>query len=161
MANQFTNLERRTGRGADIVDHPPNQHDDLCNAAAGALVRALAGVGQYGFLTYAMNPQPPIPEIEKQFSTAAIKAFELQMAQKLFGPSGGGSAETEPCPRCGNRNTTIIGGVGKRCGQCAFTWDAPEVERPPNRGDIGSDRWSVKQKTPPGFVGGFFKGGRR
>ena len=37
---RFCNLERRTGRGTgrDIVDHPPNGHDDLANVVAGVLV---------------------------------------------------------------------------------------------------------------------------
>ena len=40
---QVLALERRTTRnGRDLIDHPPGRHDDLCNAAAGALVRAAA-----------------------------------------------------------------------------------------------------------------------
>jgi hypothetical protein len=39
LIGQLTRLERRTGRtGKDAVDHPPNTHDDLANAAAGVLV---------------------------------------------------------------------------------------------------------------------------
>lgn len=56
LENQLTGLERRTSRaGRDIVDHPPGGHDDLANAAAGALLAALAAgrrtvvVGNYGF----------------------------------------------------------------------------------------------------------------
>lgn len=38
---QLSTLERRTARGGrDSIDHPPGAHDDLGNAAAGALVRA-------------------------------------------------------------------------------------------------------------------------
>ena len=41
MAAQFIALERRTSRaGKDSVDHPPGGHDDVANAAAGALVAA-------------------------------------------------------------------------------------------------------------------------
>jgi hypothetical protein len=42
LQNQLASLERRTGTGRsrDSVDHPPRQHDDLANAAAGALVMA-------------------------------------------------------------------------------------------------------------------------
>ena len=41
MIAQLLQLERRTSRvGRDTIDHPPGQHDDLCNAAAGALVLA-------------------------------------------------------------------------------------------------------------------------
>jgi hypothetical protein len=36
LVNQLCNLERRTARsGKDSIDHPPGQHDDLCNAVAG------------------------------------------------------------------------------------------------------------------------------
>jgi hypothetical protein len=39
LVGQFASLERRTSSlGRDRVDHGPNGHDDLCNAAAGALV---------------------------------------------------------------------------------------------------------------------------
>jgi hypothetical protein len=38
LLSQLRNLERRTGRtGRDSVDHPPRQHDDVANAACGAL----------------------------------------------------------------------------------------------------------------------------
>lgn len=41
LANQFVSLERRTvSSGRDKVDHPKGGHDDLSNAAAGALVAA-------------------------------------------------------------------------------------------------------------------------
>jgi hypothetical protein len=41
LIGQLCNLERRTARGGrDSIDHPPSQHDDLANAAAGALVLA-------------------------------------------------------------------------------------------------------------------------
>jgi len=43
MTNQFTALERRTGRsGKDAIDHTDHQHDDVSNAVAGAVVRAFA-----------------------------------------------------------------------------------------------------------------------
>jgi len=40
MLMQLRQLERRTGGAKDIVDHPVGGHDDLINAAAGALVLA-------------------------------------------------------------------------------------------------------------------------
>ena len=43
LATQLVNLERRTTRGGrDSIDHPPGGHDDLANAAAGALLLAKA-----------------------------------------------------------------------------------------------------------------------
>jgi hypothetical protein len=41
LANQLCDLERRTARGGrDSIDHPPGGHDDLANAAAGAILLA-------------------------------------------------------------------------------------------------------------------------
>ena len=41
LIRQFVRLERRTARsGKDSIDHAPGSHDDLANAAAGALVLA-------------------------------------------------------------------------------------------------------------------------
>ena len=40
LLRELRQLERRTGRGRDIVDHPPRLHDDHANAAALALVEA-------------------------------------------------------------------------------------------------------------------------
>jgi hypothetical protein len=39
LISQFVGLERRTtrGTGRDVIDHQPGQHDDIVNAAAGAL----------------------------------------------------------------------------------------------------------------------------
>jgi hypothetical protein len=45
MVAQLCGLERRTtrGTGRDSIDHAPNSHDDLINAAAGALCLANLG----------------------------------------------------------------------------------------------------------------------
>jgi hypothetical protein len=41
LVSQFAGLERKTSSmGKDRIDHGPGGHDDLCNAAAGALVNA-------------------------------------------------------------------------------------------------------------------------
>jgi hypothetical protein len=40
LVNELDALERRTGRGRDVVDHPPRQYDDHANAAAAAIVLA-------------------------------------------------------------------------------------------------------------------------
>ena len=46
LINQLLGLERRTARsGRDSIDHGPHAHDDVANAAAGALVTAASGVG--------------------------------------------------------------------------------------------------------------------
>jgi hypothetical protein len=44
---QLCSLERRTARGGrDSIDHPPGAHDDLINAAAGAMVTAARAATQ-------------------------------------------------------------------------------------------------------------------
>lgn len=48
LTNQLVALERRTTRGGrDAIDHPPGSHDDLANAAAGALQAAAAGTRSF------------------------------------------------------------------------------------------------------------------
>ncbi len=49
LVTQFASLERRTSvTGRDRIDHGvgPNSHDDLCNAAALAMVEVAAGAGE-------------------------------------------------------------------------------------------------------------------
>ena len=48
LRQQLLALERRTGRGRDEIDHPRNQHDDVANAVAGALVLAQNGASAGG-----------------------------------------------------------------------------------------------------------------
>jgi hypothetical protein len=46
LVGQLAALERRVGRsGKDSIDHRPGAHDDLANAAAGALVMCVRSVG--------------------------------------------------------------------------------------------------------------------
>jgi hypothetical protein len=51
---QICSLERRTARsGRDSIDHPPNAHDDMANAIAGAVVgMAISRGGAEGWLEY-------------------------------------------------------------------------------------------------------------
>jgi hypothetical protein len=47
LEDQLVGLERRTSRGGrDSIDHAPNGHDDVANAAAGALVLAAGAESQ-------------------------------------------------------------------------------------------------------------------
>ena len=71
MLSQFCGLGRRTARGGrDSIDHAPGAHDDLANAAAGALVHAAAPgatvcwQGFYGYggkVVLLDTPRPPLP----------------------------------------------------------------------------------------------------
>jgi hypothetical protein len=66
---QLCSLERRTARGGrDSVDHPPGAHDDVANAAAGALVLAASNdplaVWRGMFPEYFPQPGSPAPKPE-------------------------------------------------------------------------------------------------
>jgi hypothetical protein len=55
LAGQFCNLERRTARGGrDAIDHAPGAHDDLANAAAGALL-AVCGTSAGSYSVIPLN----------------------------------------------------------------------------------------------------------
>ena len=64
---QLSQLERRTARsGNDSVDHAPGSHDDVANAAAGALIEAAGNEKHYAVLELAKEQlaqmeQPKIP----------------------------------------------------------------------------------------------------
>jgi len=48
LLQQLVSLERRAARsGNDIIDHPPNAHDDLANAVAGVVSTMTAEMGSY------------------------------------------------------------------------------------------------------------------
>ena len=50
LVAQLLNLERRTSRaGRDSIDHAPRAHDDMANAAAGALLAAVAKQKQLSY----------------------------------------------------------------------------------------------------------------
>jgi hypothetical protein len=58
LRGQLTGLERRTGRsGRDTIDHGPGGHDDVANAAAGALGLAAPARGRAGMF-HALTGQP-------------------------------------------------------------------------------------------------------
>jgi len=71
LVNQICSLERRTSRGGrDSIDHPVGAHDDVANAAAGALVMLIGG--------------PPMPNYGMyQFMIARAEKREAQAAAEL------------------------------------------------------------------------------
>jgi hypothetical protein len=59
LVSQFAQLERRTfSTGKDRVDHGRSGHDDLCNAAAGAMVLATEPSGYDSTLSWVGGPEP-------------------------------------------------------------------------------------------------------
>jgi hypothetical protein len=79
LVSQFAGLERKTSSlGKDRVDHGPGGHDDLCNAAAGALVNAtnesqnrLTSVPFWTIFGYGAEEEPGA---EENFAEAAAEA---------------------------------------------------------------------------------------
>jgi hypothetical protein len=72
LISQLCNLERRTARsGKDSIDHSPNAHDDLINAAAGALV--LAGTRKKLARPVFSSLQTPFPGLMTHFYVHTIK----------------------------------------------------------------------------------------
>jgi hypothetical protein len=77
LLNQLCGLERKTARGGrDSIDHGPGGHDDVVNAAAGALVEAaglsgdgfdmetyIKAYGEDGAAAAVLVPLPPRPSV--------------------------------------------------------------------------------------------------
>jgi len=86
---ELKQLERVTGRGRDIVDHPANLHDDCANTVAGAAVMAAE---------FDAKPQPNIRSLwraldvgerealraRSQSSSKSFEAFERSIFRKEF-----------------------------------------------------------------------------
>jgi hypothetical protein len=59
---------RRRASGRDVVDHLPGAHDDVANAAAGALVfAALRGAGDVGILVCEREPSDLLTAMIHEF----------------------------------------------------------------------------------------------
>ena len=62
LVAQLCSLERRTSRsGRDSIDHPPNAHDDVANAAAGALVNVAAPAATFCWAGFEPGDELPPP----------------------------------------------------------------------------------------------------
>lgn len=106
---QLVGLERRVARGGkDSIDHAPGAHDDLANAACGALVLAGGGAPGDGWIEWvkseAIRGGGPLPAS----ATAADYARRGGTVETIFAP--GPPAPTAParaptkCVGCGNAN---------------------------------------------------------
>ncbi|MCI0404139.1 MAG: hypothetical protein L0212_11565, partial [Acidobacteria bacterium] len=66
LAAQLAGLERRTARGGrSSIDHAPGGHDDLANAAAGALVEAACGEREVWVVRDLMQDVSVSPELDE------------------------------------------------------------------------------------------------
>ncbi len=80
---QLCSLERRTWRGGrDSIDHPPNQHDDIVNACAGALTNLIVvKAPKWSFGSYGRSDPPSAG------SVYASRPPEFWAAQGIFHPN--------------------------------------------------------------------------
>ena len=103
LVAQLLSLERRTGgSGKDMITHPRDGHDDVANAAAGALVH-LSRRSQLGFEGW----KPYVPEAARP--TPAVEIIE----RTVFRCQTRGCTWEEPvpfppskCPACSARGPT-------------------------------------------------------
>jgi hypothetical protein len=106
LVAQLTCLERRTARGGrDTVDHPPGFHDDVVNAAAGALVEVRRASG------WVVLPVDPNHGRDDKPLSAFDQQLQNAMPEMFVKPSG------LTCGQCANR--TLKNG-GPYCGLRRF-----------------------------------------
>jgi hypothetical protein len=132
LVSQFINLERRTGRCRDIIDHMPGQHDDVANGVAGALVRAMQSAGGvFGFIQYLKSVASgsiPVPDAHDQACRQVDSESLQESAEKTPSET---SLSRAPCPACGSTITAQIAGVGTRCNACGHQFGLrPTAPRP-------------------------------
>jgi hypothetical protein len=95
LRRQLVSLERRTGStGRDSIDHPPGAHDDLANAACGALLLALRGAS--------VRPMGGTP-------SARVSVGIVPAARRL-GELGTGDARAGASPRGPRPSPARVGG---------------------------------------------------
>ena len=141
LAAQLVALERRTGRsGRDAIDHPPGQHDDVANAAAGALVAVLAKVEiRLGLLAVMKKIASGLFNPEQKPAPALQPKPEAAIAPATQGPNSTPpaiwSVQAPPCDRC-KSSAVIQLGACWHCNQCgADRWISgpPEILLPNRR----------------------------
>jgi hypothetical protein len=95
MVMQLCALERWTtrGTGRDIVDHPPNAHDDVANAVAGALVLASHHVVPINFHPPILGPPRSEWIAQSGFGSGGLPvSFVDGLGDNASAPPGGWSA---------------------------------------------------------------------
>jgi len=110
---QLAGLVRRTHSGGkDSVDHRSGGHDDLVNAAAGALVLVAGGFGRLGLIEY--------------LSSGAAEA-DLSRVERP-GVATKPATEATVCASCGSALVSPIPGGQLRCKNCGAQWWSPGSE---------------------------------
>lgn len=144
LIQQLTYLERRTARGGrDSVDHMPGGHDDVANAAAGALIAALKSEHTHGLIRLwereskritgevdevetSEDSNPRIQraaieeEISSNFKAAVVFGAQREQIVQLIPMQAGTVPLSIECPKCGNANLF-------RCGISGISGDVEET----------------------------------
>ena len=108
--NQLIGLERRSGRGADIIDHPPSGHDDLANCVAGVASLAISrGIFDSTF-SFVDGVEPSTDYDEQKACEAEANAEWRQSRYAAFVMSGGGNAGGMPFRGDGTINWDLLRG---------------------------------------------------
>lgn len=135
---QLVSLERRTGRsGRDSVDHAPGGgHDDLANAAAGAVVEVLRSAGgELGLVNY-------------------LKGLADGTIPDPFANKPAAIAAPSPCPDCHATCVTLLFGNVYRCAQCGKQFTVREDSQTavlPNRKNLEEFSGARPRMNPAGF----------
>jgi len=124
LVAQLVNLERRTARqGRDSVDHPVGAHDDVANAAAGALVlaatEAAGGMGLVEFL--------------KQLHAGKHKEVLFDSCNAPganSSPTYGGEDRDHPCVKCRQVPVKRIDVNTYECPECGIRFTVGAFQMP-------------------------------
>jgi hypothetical protein len=76
LVAQLVSLERKVGRsGRDVIDHPPNQHDDVCNAACGVLSGLVCAPAFCSYRDWVGGDDEPPNQPRSIFEHPALRGF--------------------------------------------------------------------------------------
>jgi len=107
LVAQLLSLERRTGgSGKDMITHPRDGHDDVANAAAGALVH-MGRQGQLGFTDWTDKYRYKRPESQRP--VVGVEVFETvwhSCPARCGWQSTAGPIDPKTCPKCHPRGPT-------------------------------------------------------
>jgi hypothetical protein len=154
LKSQLIGLERRTARaGRDSVDHAPGAHDDVANAAAGALTLAVGDTAAYGLLDWVAANGPA--EVLRNVRTAPEPkpAAQVEALARRMRPQRVEEPATPPepervCPRCSATCVSMCSGQ-LRCNACGHQWWRPGTEpemQVVTRGDVLSGRFGNRTR---------------
>jgi hypothetical protein len=87
LINQICALERKPGRAHDVIDHPRNGHDDVANAALGALV--LCGSASRYTDAIMNNVSGPPPSQHPRTDGAPVPAMSWEQQVAIYATMSG------------------------------------------------------------------------